>query len=364
MVVAQILGLCTYIYRSHYLLRPELVHCIAGLFAYPLRQNRLFVIHRLRSLYQPVTPFDGVNILNTQDGRRQFHAAFHISGLGNKVVTGIVHNAGRGAILLCKRRAAQAIHGKCKAGTHVMHQSKRVPYFVRRDISHRFLHHLVVKCFLVRAVVNGPRLHKPPVMQQADDVVIPDNVGRQYLTRARIHIAWSHGIGGFGNGIFHTAVTHIVRIECRIVLRIVANLHNVLETGGFERGIPVENALLYRAAPLLRKGRIDIENNGLLRLYQLTGEIFLTVTVARFDAPAMNNAPFVNAIGLRTIHLLVGREIAYAPIVQAGTHQCVGRTVKRAVHYHRIGLVVARQRKREQGFYFDIQREILHLADA
>ena len=78
----------------------------------------------------------------------------------------------------------------------------------------------------------------------------------------------------------------------------------------------------------------------------------------------MNNAPFVNAIGLRTIHLLVGREIAYAPVVHTRTHQCVGRTVKRAVHYHRIGLVVARQREREQGFYFDIQREILHLADA
>ena len=194
--------------------------------------------------------------------------------------------------------------------------------------------------------------------------MIPDNVGRQYLTRARIHIAWSHGIGGFGNGIFHAAVTHIVRIERGVVLRIVAHLHSVLETGSFEGRVPVQYALLYRAAPLLGKGRIDVENDGLAGFYQLTGEVFLPVAVARFDAPAVYQAAFVNAVGLRTVHLLAGREIPHAPVVQARTHQSVGRTVKRAVHHHRIRFVVTREREREQGFYFDIQREILHLADA
>ena len=239
MVVAQILGLCTYVNRSHYLLGAELVHRVGSLFLYPSGQNGLFVVHRLRSLYEPVTPFDGVDILDAEHGRRQFNAAFKVAGLCNEVVSGIVHNAGRGAILLCEQRATQAVDGERVAGAHVVHQSERVAYFVRGYISHRLLHHVVVKRLLVRAVVDGSRLYEAPVVQQADDVVIPDNVGRQYLTRARIHIARAHGIGGFGNGIFHAAVAHIVRIERGVVLRIVAHLHGVLETGGFKRGVPI-----------------------------------------------------------------------------------------------------------------------------
>ena len=76
-------------------------------------------------------------------------------------------------------------------------------------------------------------------MQQVYHVVIPNYVSRHNLTRARIYIAWTHSVGSFGNGIFHTAVTHIIWIERRIVLGIIANLHNILETSGFKRGVPI-----------------------------------------------------------------------------------------------------------------------------
>ena len=130
MVVAQIFGLIGGVDDRHKLLRSEFVHGVGFFLLYPLGEGRHFFGRSICSGNKAVSPCNCVDVINAQNGRRQFDTPVEVAGLCDVVVAGIVHDTGSRAVFLRERGAAQRIDGIGITGTHVVHQTQRMAYFM------------------------------------------------------------------------------------------------------------------------------------------------------------------------------------------------------------------------------------------
>ena len=151
-------------------------------------------------------------------------------------------------------------------------------------------------------------------------------------------MAGPHGVGRGCRSIFEAAVAHVVRVEVRVVFRIIHSFDGVLETGGFKSRIPVFDALMDGRAPLFGESGIYVEHDGLLRFHQFALEVFVQVLFLRFQTPTMDERAPDEAVLFRSIYAFVGVEETYAVVLQAHRHRVVGQCKERTVHDDRVRL--------------------------
>ena len=135
MIVSQIFGLICRVVSSGELLCSESVHGIVLFLFDPLIQCRDFVFRCFCIGYETISPVDSVNVIDAENGRREPYSSFVVAGLCHEVVTGIVHDTGRGSVFLRERRTAQRVDREGVAGPHIVHQSQCMTYFVRSDVA-------------------------------------------------------------------------------------------------------------------------------------------------------------------------------------------------------------------------------------
>ena len=133
-VVGEVFGLVGGVDDAEHLLCAKFKHRVAVFLANPLVESGLFVLHGFGTGDETVSPTDGVDIIHTEVGRSETHAALIVARLRYKVVASIVHDARGGAIFLCELRVAQVFDCECVACAHVVHQAESVPHFVGGDI--------------------------------------------------------------------------------------------------------------------------------------------------------------------------------------------------------------------------------------
>lgn len=206
-----------------------------------------------------------------------------------------------------------------------MHQTQRVAHLVSGHIAQRLAHHVVIENLLAHARIDGSRLGETPVVHQRNNVVVPDDVGHQDLARAGIGVARSHGVGYVGNGIANAVVANVIGIERRIV-GIVAGLHHVFETGGFEAVFQSSTPCFTTSRHLVGKGVVDVEDDLALRLDQLAAVIFLPLALFRFDTPAMDHLMRQQFVLRRGVGVIFRAEIAHAVVLPADLHRLLGNS--------------------------------------
>ena len=185
-----------------------------------------------------------------------------------------------------------------------MHQSEGVSDLVRCHVTQGFVHHVVAEYLGTNAGVNSSGLNETPVMHEGDHVVIPDNIGHENLATPGVHVTRSHGIGGRGNGVTHAVVTDIVRVEIRIVGRVIFGDDCVLETGFLESDVPVLDTLFNGSSPFFGESVVHVEND------RFHG----------FHAPAVDEFVVFHAVFVARVKVAWGAEEANASVLVTDRH--------------------------------------------
>ena len=193
--------------------------------------------------------------------------------------------------------------------------------------------------------------------------MVPDDVGCENLSRPRIDIAGSHRVCNWGSCILDTTVAHVIRIERRVVRRIIYRTHHILETRGFKSPVPVFDPLFHCTPPFVWKGRIYIKHQRFLRFDQFAPEITLHILLFRTNAPAIDVGPLHNAIMPRCVQLLHVVKKAHPIVLQTARHRVIRQHKKRAVHHHSVRTIEWRKIVGQKALHFDILRKSLHLHD-
>ena len=79
----------------------------------------------------------------------------------------------------------------------------------------------------------------------------------------------SHCISNRSSSIFHTTITHVIRIKIGIITRIIQCFHYIFKPSSFKSHIPVFNSLFYDSTPFLWESSIYIKYNRFHRFHQL-----------------------------------------------------------------------------------------------
>ena len=363
-VVAKILSLVGGVDGTEELLGAELIHRVAGMLGNPAVEHGFLGLGGRGVLDETIAPANGIEVVDAHLGGRELHATLQVTGLSYVVVAGVVHDTGRGAILLGELRVAELLDGEGIAGTHIVHQAEGVAHLMGGGILHRLAHHVVVELQLAHALVDGAGLDEAPVVEQRHDVMIPDDVGGQNLARAGVYIAGTHGIGRRRSHIAEAVAVQVVGVKRGIVLGIIQSFDGVLETGTLEGAVPHLDTVLDGLAPLGGEGGVYVEDDGRLWLYQLATEIAVTVLGLGLQAPAVDIGAVGNAVGIGAEDALVGIEIAHAVVLQAHGHGLIGQGDQRAAHLDAVGLLdSARELVRQQCLYLDVALKGLDEAD-
>ena len=106
-VVAEVFHLVGGVDGEEQLLGTELIHGVALLGLDDGVEILVLVFGSFGVLEETVAPVDGVYIVYADDWGNHAHTALEVAGLCHVVVAGVVHDTGRGAILLGERGAAQ-----------------------------------------------------------------------------------------------------------------------------------------------------------------------------------------------------------------------------------------------------------------
>ena len=114
-------------------------------------------------------------------------------------------------------------------------------------------------------------------MQKCLYIIIYGEVPAEDLTRVRIRPAR----GGYRlltiGDVADAGVLEVVWVKLLIPLREVAYLDGVTEASSFEGLVPAEDTFTYRAVPAGRESAIEVEDDLLLRLRELSLGISLLV---------------------------------------------------------------------------------------
>ena len=109
-VITQVFRLVGGVDGSNHLLSTKLIHGVASVFLNPCFKGRLLILGLLNIGKQLIAPVDGMNVIDTEVGRRELDATLQIARLCHVVITGIVHDTRSGTILLRKLRITQRIY--------------------------------------------------------------------------------------------------------------------------------------------------------------------------------------------------------------------------------------------------------------
>ena len=199
-------------------------------------------------------------------------------------------------MLFHPRFVAQFFDRRGAAGAHVVAKAEGVADFVRRDEANELSHEFFVKFRLASARIEGADLRLVPVVQQFHHIVIPTDVAFDDLTRTRVVHIGAVGVGDGRGEVANHRETRVLEAHRRVVLRPFARLDGVFETRLLEGFLPIlhpENEIL---APLLRRGGIDVVNDGFLGFNQFAAAIFVHVFGAGLQAPARNHLPRLHTL--------------------------------------------------------------------
>ena len=206
-----------------------------------------------------------------------------------------------------------------------MHQTQGMTNLVGCCITDRLAHHIIIEDVLANSLVYSCSLDESPVVQQGYDVVIPDDIGGEDLASTRVFMTWTHGIGGRRNCILEAVVAHIVWIEVWIVLGIVFSNDGILETSLLESLVPVFYTRLDGFSPLLREGRIDIEHDRFLWLYQFAGKVLVHILGLGLQAPSVDVGLALHLVLGRTVYVLVVIEETHSVVLVSHRHRILGQ---------------------------------------
>lgn len=91
-------------------------------------------------------------------------------------------------MLLCESRVTEIVKSEGVRCTHVVHKSKTVTDFMRRYISERLMHHVIVKHRFAHTRIDSTCLCETPVVHKVEDIMIPNHVRAENLARAWVGI--------------------------------------------------------------------------------------------------------------------------------------------------------------------------------
>ena len=172
-----------------------------------------------------------------------------------------------------------------------------MPHFVRSYISKALAHHIVWEYMRTYSRIHCPRLYQTPIVYQSYHVVVPDNLSRNNLSRARIHIARPHGILNSCCGITECIVASIVGIEGRIG-GIIECLDGVFEACSLKSRIPVFYPLLDGRAPLFGESIVHIEENWFYGFDEFS--TLIGGCIFGFEAPTMDESEALYLVFVRS----------------------------------------------------------------
>ena len=111
------------------------------------------------------------------------------------IEAGIVHNTGGMSVTLHPATISQTVHRHRTASSEVMTKPKSMADFVGRNKANKLSHQFIIKIHLAGSLIHISGLHHVPVMQQTHDIVMPENMAFQYLTRTGIAYTRTISIG-------------------------------------------------------------------------------------------------------------------------------------------------------------------------
>jgi hypothetical protein len=253
----------------------EAVHGLVNLDFDQLLQLGLFV----RVLWElAVAPVDGEVVIRPDLG----HQTCAVAGLGDVVVTGVVHDGRGGAVLFGPFRIAQLLNGIAGGGLHVVGEAQGMADFVRDDETDQLALQIVGQGKSLRARVGRGGLDEVPVADEFLDVVIHAHVGAENLAAAGVVDLGAEGVFDVRREPADAGDARVLNVPIRIFARIggVFADDGVGETGGPEGRRPIFDARLDVTLPFLRHFAADVKDN------RFDGFGDFGVWILLFQAPA------------------------------------------------------------------------------
>ena len=273
-----------------------------------------------------VVPVDGEVVVFSEFGGREAHAL--VAGLGYVVETSVVHDGGRGAVLAREGGVAERVGGEGGGGGHVVFETERVTYFVSDGISKTLLEDGGGQGVGTHGGIDVGRLHEAPFIKEVFDVVVDDDRCVDDLAGGGVYPRGTHGILVGVGDVADARVGEVVGIELRIFLRggEIAHLHGVLEADLFESLVPTQHTFADGLLPRGGEVGIDVENNGLLGLYEAAGRV--VGQLLGFEAPTVGDIDIAGAIGGAVDVVFHRIEDADARVGETGRHFLLGKEEK------------------------------------
>ena len=162
--------------------------------------------------------------------------------------------------------------------------------------------------------------------------MIPHDFTNQNFSATRIYITRSGGISNVVGHITYAIVANIVRIEIRVVCRIIFCYYYVFKSCGFKGFVPVFDTGFYCTSPFFRKCRIYIIDDLFFRFYQLSFEIFLQVFFFRLYTPAVNKFFRQDFIRFGCVIIITRTEVSYSIVLITASHRFFGEFYYRTAH--------------------------------
>ena len=142
-------------------------------------------------------------------------------------------------------------------------------HLMTRHKAHKFAHKFVVHVHRLCPFVERSTLCQIPFCQQIHHIMVPTDVTFDDFSTARVDDSRSISILNLCRKVTKYVETSIIHTHLWVVWP-VTSLYCMLETSGLKGCIPVFYTLLKIRNPLLRCGRINVEDNGFDRFCELS----------------------------------------------------------------------------------------------
>ena len=232
------------------------------------------------------------------------------------------------------------------------------------DVSDRFADDVVGHPLRAYAGIDLCGLAETPVVDQLDNVVVYDDRSVDNLARRGIDPRGPHRIGDLCRDEADTRVFQVVRIEFGVVLREIADLHDILEADFFKGLVPAFDAFFGRFAPQGGECVVEVEDDRFHGFYQFAASP--SCRIRRLDVPTVDHRVAGDLVGVGVEVGAAGEKDSDTGVGHARTHLLFGEHHDAARHAHRERVVllqqdqlhqVGRYRVGEHGFDADVVLE-------
>ena len=210
-------------------------------------------------------------------------------------------------------------------------------HLMGRNKADKVSHEFVGKAEAAGAGIHGGSLHLIPVMHQRHHIVIPADVAFQDFTAAGIVHVGAVGIGNGGSQIADDGETRIFQAHAQFlgILRPFLGADGVLPSGLLEGDLPVIDTGNEVRTPLPGRSGIDIIDNGLDGLYELSPFLLFYVLGTGFQAPAGNVADRLHPLLVIGEMRIAAGEVTDAGVEPALLHGNFRKQQERRIEHHR-----------------------------